>query len=180
MRIVEKTIRIELLHPIELSVEERNLIRRAVQARRRAQTPYFHYSVGAAILSESGRIYIGCNVENANATGTTHAEQNAITSMVTNEGPVKISAMAIVGAPKGAKVKNIDDLGFKPSHPTVEVKDFCFACGHCLQIVWENCLADPDVPLLRLTKWGEVARTTIGDAFSMPFGPESLGVNIKS
>jgi len=80
-------------------------------------------------LSESGTIYTGCNVERSTYTQTTHAEQNATDNMVAAEGPAKIVAMAIVGAPERADIWNVERFA-------------CFACGHCLQIIWENCLAD--------------------------------------
>jgi cytidine deaminase len=173
-------IRVELLDPIELSLEERELIRRATLARPSAQTHLSHYQVGAAIMSESGAIYGGCNAERSTYTQTTHAEQHAADSLIFAERQgAKIVAMAIVGALERADVWNVERFAMRPPKPEVEVKDFCFACGHCLQIIWENCLADPNVKLLLLTKWGEVARTTIGDAYPMPFGPESLGVDIR-
>ena len=176
MRTISRSIKIELLNFSELSDEEQQLVFVAKSVRRRAQAPYSHYFVGAAIRSESGEIYEGCNVENVSYTQTTHAEQTAVTSMVAAEGPVKIQMMAIVGAPEGVGITIVQDV---ETNSEARVEDFCFACGHCLQIVWENCLADPNVPLLLLTPWGEVARTTIGNAFPMPFGPEILGVNIK-
>lgn len=126
--------------------------------------------------SESFRFYFGCNVEVASWTQTTHAEQNAITNMIAHEGPAKIAAMAIVGAPAG---KEVQIVGVAPLDGGHTIDELCFACGHCLQIFWENCLGDPNVKLLLLTDWGQVARTTIGDAFPMRFGPESLGIDIK-
>ena len=180
VRTLERKIRVELLDPIDLSVEERELVRRASYARLNAQAPYSMYWVGAAVLSKLGVTYTGCNVERATYTQTTHAEQNASDSMVAAEGRgAKIVALAIVGAPAGEDIWNVERFGMRPLKPEVEVEDFCFACGHCLQIIWENCLADKNVKLLLLTKWGEVARTTIGDAFPMRFGPESLGIDIR-
>ncbi|OGC63013.1 hypothetical protein A2890_01285 [candidate division WWE3 bacterium RIFCSPLOWO2_01_FULL_53_14] len=177
MRTIERTIRVEILNRTELSLDELELIRRAAAARRNAQAPYSHYQVGAAVLSESGTIYIGCNVENANFTSTTHAEQNAISSMIAYEGPAKVLEMAIVGAPKGQEIKQ--PPASASSWRDYEVNDFCFACGHCLGITWENSMVDPNVKLLRMDMEGVIARTTIGDAFPMPFGPESLGVDIR-
>jgi len=177
VRTVERTIRVELLNRTELSMDELELIRRAAAVRQNAQAPISHYQVGAAVLSESGTIYIGCNVENANFTSTTHAEQNAISSMIANEGPVKVVEMAIVGAPRGQEIKQ--PPASASSWRDYEVKDFCFACGHCLGITWENSMVDPRVKLLRMDMEGVIARTTIGDAFPMPFGPESLGIDIR-
>ena len=177
MRTIERTIRVEILNRTELSLDELELIRRAAAARRNAQAPYSHYQVGAAVLSESGTIYIGCNVENANFTSTTHAEQNAISSMIAHEGPAKVLEMAIVGAPKGQEIKQ--PPASASSWRDYEVNDFCFACGHCLGITWENSMVDPNVKLLRMDMEGVIARTTIGDAYPMPFGPESLGIDVR-
>ncbi|MDP2735925.1 MAG: hypothetical protein Q8P12_07020, partial [bacterium] len=82
MRKILREIKVELWKLPDLPVEEQKLIYKALSARLKAQAPYSHYWVGAAVRSESGQIYRGCNVETASWTQTTHAEQNAITSMV--------------------------------------------------------------------------------------------------
>lgn len=67
-------------HP-ELKLKQKiiaQLINKAKLARKKAYTPYSHYNVGAAVLCKSGKIYGGCNVENASYTLTAHAEQVAI------------------------------------------------------------------------------------------------------
>lgn len=174
---LSKTVQLDLYLMGQLPLAHRALIEGAIKVRNNAQAPYSHYFVGAAALSESGKIYTGCNVENVNWTATTHAEQNAIASMIAAEGPVKLEAIAIVGAPEGATPNVARDSNKRPAN--VEVGNLNPSCGHCLQIEWENCLGDPDVPLFFLTPWGEIGITTIGDAYPMPFGPEALGINIK-
>jgi len=177
VRKVTKTVKVELLPYWELPFEDQELIAIAIRARRNAQVHLSHYAVGAAIRSESGKFYYGCNVERSTYTQTTHAEQNAVDSMIAEEGSAKIVAMAIVSAPEGEKI----EIPINPeAKDGCKVGDFCFACGHCLQIVWENCMVDPKVRLLLLTPWGEAARTTMGHAFPMPFGPESLGIDVRS
>jgi cytidine deaminase len=177
VRTIHRQIKVEILGDQDLSDEERQILINASFARHKAQAPYSHYWVGASLLTESGHWYSGCNVERATYTQTTHAEQNAIDSMVAGEGRgAKIKLFGISGTPAHWLVPGPADsapLG------AFEVGDFCFACGHCLQIIWENCGGDPNVPLLLVTKDGVIARTTIGDAFPMRFGPESLGVDIK-
>ncbi len=176
MRTIHRQIMVELLCEDELSDEETQILINAQHVRLKAQAPYSRYWVGASLLTETGHWYSGCNVERASYTQTSHAEQNAIDSMVAAEGAVKIKLFGIAGAPAHWVLpKNTA----KPMLQAYEVDDFCFACGHCLQIIWENCCDDPRVPLLLLTKERLIARTTIGDAFPMRFGPESLGVNIK-
>jgi cytidine deaminase len=177
VRTIHRQIKVELLCEDELSDEEGQILINAQRTRLRAQAPYSRYWVGAALLTETGNWYSGCNVERATYTQTTHAEQNAIDSMIAAEGPVKIKLFGISGAPAHWFLPK-DRV--KPMLQAFQVDDFCFACGHCLQIIWENCMGDPNVPLLLLTKDRVIVRTTIGDAFPMRFGPESLGVDIRS
>lgn len=66
----------------------------AAEVKSEAQSPYSEYSVGAAILTDDGNIYRGCNVENATFTLTIHGEQNALTNALAN-GKSEFEAMAI-------------------------------------------------------------------------------------
>lgn len=160
----------------ELSADEQDLLREAARVRLNAQAPYSKYLVGAAVLTENGKLYAGCNVERASYTQTTHAEQNAIDSMVADAGPTKIRKLAIIGGPKDRVIT------FPPkiTGPEIEsVGELCPSCGHCLQIIWENSFGDPDVKLLELLANGEVASTTIGSALPMRFGPLNLGVDYR-
>lgn len=81
------------------------LLEHARQARERAHAPYSHYRVGAALLGRSGRIYIGCNVENAVYPLSTCAERTAVVKAV-SEGEREFVALAVVtengGTPCGA------------------------------------------------------------------------------
>jgi cytidine deaminase len=81
------------------------LIERAKSARRWAYTPYSHYQVGAALLTESGKIYDGVNVENVAYPTTICAERVAIFKAV-SEGELKFQAIAVVtsngGSPCGS------------------------------------------------------------------------------
>lgn len=150
------------------------LISEAARVRLNAQAPYSNYWVGVAILSNSNSIHTGCNVERCSYTQTSHAEQNAIDSMVAKEGSAKIEIVALVAAPAGQLVELPPKVGDKP---VTELCDVPVPCGHCLQIIWENCYGNPNVELIALTTNGEVAVTTIGDALPMRFGPNHLGVD---
>ena len=77
-----------------LPVEE--LIGKALAARKNAYTPYSHFQVGAALLTESGQIYTGCNIENAAYGPTVCAERCAIFKAV-SEGERSLKAIAIAG-----------------------------------------------------------------------------------
>lgn len=102
------------------------LIEEAFKARKMAYAPYSKYYVGAALVVPSGRIYTGCNVENASYGLTICAERNAIFSAV-NDGQRHIDAIAIVGGP-------IDtlDLSEIPDHIS-----YAYPCGACRQVLSE-------------------------------------------
>ena len=93
------------------------LLEKAKSAQGKAYAPYSSYNVGAAILSKSGNIYMGANIENASYGATICAERTAIGCMVMG-GDVEISAVAVV------------------------TKDGGYPCGMCLQAINEFC-SDP-------------------------------------
>ncbi|MEK7503069.1 MAG: hypothetical protein AAB556_01335, partial [Patescibacteria group bacterium] len=154
---------------------EKSLFESAVNVRAKAQAPYSHYTVGASVLAHhggGGKIFSGCNVERCTWTQTTHAEQNAIDSMIASLGPWNILKIFIVGAPEHESI-GFDD-GVVETVPQIE--NTPVPCGHCLQIIWENCGGNPNVEILSAVGDGWVSKTTIGDAFPMRFGPKDLGV----
>ncbi len=92
----------------------------AIGAREMSYSPYSHFKVGAALLTKEGRIYTGCNIENAAYTPTNCAERTAFFKAV-SEGEKHFRAIAIVGAAAGA------GLPF----------DICPPCGVCRQVMME-------------------------------------------
>ncbi len=159
----------------DLDKTEHLLFDGALRARRNAQAPYSHYHVGAAVLNEKGTINIGCNVERANWTATTHAEQNAIDSMVTWEGSVKIKKLAFIGGPKDSEPEILKAAVPKDFYQFVEIP---VPCGHCLQIIWENCHGDDSAQLYSYSSVLECfCRINIGDAFPFKFGPKDLDID---
>jgi cytidine deaminase len=101
----------------KLSQEQRQrLLQSAREAMQRAYAPYSHFKVGAALLTSEGRIFSGCNVENASYGLTNCAERTAIFSAVAQTGP-DLSIQAIV-------VLNDREA---PSSP----------CGACRQVIYE-------------------------------------------
>lgn len=99
----------------------KQLIDIAVKARDMAYAPYSHYKVGAALLGKSGKVYTGCNVENASYTPTNCAERTAFFKAV-SEGEIEFTAIAIVGGKEGE-----------------ELSKNCTPCGVCRQVMTEFC-----------------------------------------
>ena len=98
------------------------LIQEAKKARERAYTPYSNFQVGAALLTKSGKIYHGCNIENAAYTPTNCAERTAFFKAV-SEGKNQFSAIAVAGGKNNAGA-------------------VCYPCGACLQVMTEFCDKD--------------------------------------
>lgn len=83
-------------------MNERELYDIAARMRKMAYCPYSHFSVGAAVLTESGKVYTGCNIENASYPAGICAERTAISKAV-SEGDRHISMIAIAGGPEEAE-----------------------------------------------------------------------------
>ena len=97
------------------------LIQEAKIARERSYSPYSNYKVGAALLTKSGKIYHGCNIENAAYTPTNCAERTAFFKAV-YDGEREFEKIAVVGALEGGD-------------PDVT----CAPCGVCRQVMMEFC-----------------------------------------
>ena len=96
------------------------LIDQAVDGMSHAYTPYSRFRVGAALLTESGKIYTGCNIENAAYTPTNCAERTAFFKAV-SEGERHFTAICIVGGKDG------------------KLTDYTSPCGVCRQVMMEFC-----------------------------------------
>lgn len=102
---------------------DRELMDLAQEARRLSYSPYSRFRVGAALLTKSGKVYTGCNIENAGYSATNCAERTAIFKAV-SEGEREFEAIAIVGGREG------------------ETNDFTAPCGVCRQVIAEFCGGD--------------------------------------
>ena len=100
-------------------MEKQELIREAIAARKRSYSPYSQFLVGAALLGSSGKVYPGCNIENAAYTPTNCAERTAFFKAV-SEGERDFTAIAISG----------------------DADDYLYPCGVCRQVMSEFCKAD--------------------------------------
>lgn len=129
-------------------INQNRLLERAQQVRERAYAPYSNYQVGAALLGASGKIYSGCNVENASYGLTVCAERNAIFKAV-SEGEREFRAIAVV-----------TENGGSP-------------CGACRQVIYE--FMSPDAPVtLGDAKLENVTRFTVGELLPDGFSPRKL------
>jgi len=97
-------------------MDAENLIKLATEARENAYAPYSRFKVGAALLASDGRVFTGCNVENATYGLTVCAERVALWKAV-SEGEREFVAVAVVAD------------GERPPSP----------CGACRQLLWEFC-----------------------------------------
>lgn len=174
LRTFSKTISYQLLDYEDLDARERLMFDGVLRARCNAQASYSNYKVGAAVLSERESIYVGCNVETADWRAL-HAEENAIGSMITWEGSVKIKKLAFIGARAEADIKL--------SQAKVP-KDFCrlvniaVPCAGCLQKIWENCHGDGSVALYGFSQsLGCITRVAFDDVLPFKFGPNDLGID---
>jgi cytidine deaminase len=106
------------------------LVEKALEARKNAYVPYSGFHVGAAVLAPDGRIFTGCNVENASYGASICAERTAIVKAI-SEGAAQISAIAI----------------------TSDSKDLTFPCGICRQVIAE--FGTRDIHLICANKNGD-------------------------
>lgn len=124
------------------------LIAAAKQARLNAHAPFSNFRVGAALRAKSGRVFTGCNVENATFGLTCCAERVAIFKAV-SEGEAGFDAIAVVA----------DTDALTPP------------CGACRQIIWEFC---GDVPVILANLAGKVVEESSGNLLPRPFDSSFL------
>ena len=126
----------------------KKLIGLARAARRNAYVPYSHYAVGAAVIAQSGRVYTGCNVENAAYPTGLCAERVAVFKAV-SEGERKLVALAVVTSNGGSP------------------------CGACRQVFSE--FADDDAVIVLASTRGNLRKKfTMKQILPNRFGPEHL------
>ena len=137
-------------------MNEKELIIEAIEARKRAYTPYSHFKVGAALLTNSGEVIRGCNIENASYGATNCAERTAFFKAVSEEKK-NFSAIAIVG-------------GIESEEDTFS--DYAYPCGICRQVMREFC--KPDFKVIIAKSIDEYKVFTLDEILPNSFGPENL------
>lgn len=132
-----------------MTVEPKQLIDEAIAASKQAHVPYSQFHVGAALLTTDGKIYRGCNIENASYGLTNCAERTAIFKAV-SEGDKQFSAIAVVGDTDG------------PISP----------CGACRQVLAEFCDNHTQIILANLK--GDFVITNINEILPGYFSSKDL------
>lgn len=130
------------------------LIREAFEGQKFAYVPYSRFHVGAALRARDGRVFKGCNIENAGYTPTNCAERTALFKAVC-EGVREFDAIAIVGSKVGEK----NTLVTGP-------------CGVCRQALYE--FGGPKLTVIMAKDENDYIVTTLGDLLPYGFGPANL------
>lgn len=134
----------------------KGLAKEALDMRRFSYHPYSGFAVGAALLGKSGRVYTGCNIENAAYTPTNCAERTAFFKAV-SEGEREFTAIAVAGGSEEAQL------------PLEE----CPPCGVCLQVMMEFC--DPEeFQIILVQTEEEYSSYSLKDFLPKGFGPAQL------
>ena len=130
---------------------DKELMLLAEQARLKAYTPYSGFKVGAALLAKSGKVYLGCNIENAAYTPTNCAERTAFFKAI-SEGELEFEKIAVVGGKD-------------------EPSEFCAPCGVCRQVMAEFCSLD--FPII-LGNSKNLKKLTLSEILPYSFTPKDL------
>ena len=142
----------------KLTLEEKQeLIRMALEAREKAYVPYSGFMVGAALRAEDGRIFTGCNVENAAFTPTSCAERTALFKAVA-EGVTKFTDIAVVGSRRGEVNKQITS-----------------PCGVCRQALFE--FGSPELNVIMAKSPEDFIERSMDELLPFGFGPSNVAGN---
>ena len=134
--------------------EKQELIRMALAAREKAYAPYSNFMVGAALRAKDGRIYTGCNVENASFTPTSCAERTALFKAVA-DGVTEFTDIAVVGSRRGEVNEQITS-----------------PCGVCRQVMQEFC--GPDFEIHMQKAGGGVFTVKLPELLPFGFTKDSM------
>ena len=132
---------------------DKELIDRAKKAAEKAYVPYSGYTVGAALLCKNGKVYDGCNIENAAYSPSNCAERTAFFKAV-SEGEREFLKIAVVGG------KELD------------FKDYFSPCGVCRQVMREFC--DDDFTILLGKNSDEYMSVTLSELLPLSFSKENI------
>ncbi|NLJ98251.1 MAG: cytidine deaminase [Tissierellia bacterium] len=128
-------------------MEKKELIKKALEAQQKAYVPYSKFKVGAALIAEDGKVFTGCNIENAAYSPSVCAERTAIFKAV-SEGNRKIKAIAVVAD-----------------------SDYTYPCGVCRQVIREF---GRDAIVIIAKSEDEYKEYKLDELLPHGFGPENL------
>lgn len=130
-------------------MEVKSLVEKATEAKENAYVPYSGFRVGAALLTENGKVFTGCNVENASYGAAICAERTAVVKAVSN-GETSIKAIAI----------------------TSDSEDYTFPCGICRQVLAE--FGNDETLVICSNKDGKYREYTLKDILPHAFTKKDL------
>lgn len=133
-------------------MNDMELINKAITAMKNSYSPYSGFCVGAAVLTANGRVYSGFNIENASYSATVCAERTALFSALTN-GEEEFVKMAIVGG------------------NCAQIKDFCYPCGVCRQVISEFCGENFEILLYN---GKDIKKLKLSELLPFSFGRDDL------
>lgn len=139
--------------------EKQDLIRQALAAREKAYAPYSDFLVGAALRAADGRVFTGCNVENAAFTPTNCAERTALFHAV-SQGVTQFTDIAVVGARRG----EVNQLVTSP-------------CGVCRQALFE--FGGPELNVIMARSPEDFIERSMDELLPFGFGPANLSQETK-
>lgn len=131
-----------------------NMIELAIKQLAFSYTPYSGFKVGASLLTKNGKLYTGCNIENAAYTPTNCAERTAFFKAV-SEGEREFEAICVVGGKDGI------------------LTEYAAPCGVCRQVMMEFCNPDKFQIILATSK-EQYEVFTLKELLPLGFGPENL------
>ncbi len=137
-------------------MKNESLIKEAIRAMSCSYSSYSNFKVGAALLTESGKIYTGCNIENASFSATNCAERTAFFKAI-SEGERNFEKIAIVGGLNGI------------------VSDYTPPCGICRQVMSEFC--KPDFKIILAKSENEYIEYKLSEILPLSFSSVNLETN---
>ena len=136
--------------------EIKELIQKAMDARMHAYAPYSNFLVGCVLECEDGRLFTGCNIENAAFGPSNCAERTAFFSAI-NEGATQFRRIVIVGGKRNSSLEQ------------------CSPCGICRQVMAEFC--DDSFEIIMARSENDFCQMSLGDLLPMHFGKHNLEDN---
>jgi cytidine deaminase len=129
-------------------MQHEDLLRAALDAKEKSFSPYSRFRVGAALLTKSGKIYTGCNIENSSFSLTICAERTAVFKAI-SEGEKEFSSILIVS----------DD------------ESYCPPCGACRQVLSDFAT---DIEIIMVNSKGDELTRTLTELLPLAFGSSYL------